>query len=322
MELGYFLSSEEHPPNDLVRNARAAEDAGFAFAMISDHYHPWIDEQGQSPFVWSVMGAIATATERLALVTGVTCPTIRMHPAIVAQAAATIAAMMPGRFALGVGSGENLNEHILGDRWPSADERLEMLEEAIDVIRQLWEGGLTSYRGLHYRVDNARIYTLPDQLPPVVVAAAGGQAASLAATVGDGLIATSPDREVVSAYREAGGHGARYGKVTVCWADDEADARRTATRLWPQTVIPGQASQELPLPAHFEQAAKLATEDTIAGSIVCGPDVDRHVQAIQAFAEAGFDHVAVHHIGPDQQGMLRAYRDEVLPRARALHEAA
>ena len=322
MEFGYFLSSEEHPPNDLVRNARAAEEAGFSFAMISDHFHPWIDEQGHSPFVWSVLGGIAHATERLGLITGVTCPTIRIHPAIVAQAAATTAAMMPGRFSLGVGSGENLNEHILGDVWPSADERLEMLEEAIDVIRQLWEGGMTSYRGIHYRVENARLYTLPDEPPPIVVAAAGSQAASLAAAVGDGLCATSPEPKVISTYREAGGRGPRYGKVTVCWAEDEAEARRTAFRLWPQTAVPGQASQELPLPKHFEEVSQLATEEKVAGSIVCGPDADRHVEAIKAFVDAGFDRIAIHQVGPDQAGMLRFYREHVLPKASELREAA
>jgi G6PDH family F420-dependent oxidoreductase len=322
MKLGYFLSAEEHPPNDLVRNARAAEEAGFSFAMISDHFHPWNDEQGHSPFVWSVLGGIAATTERLELITGVTCPTIRIHPAIIAQAAATTGAMMPGRFSLGVGTGENLNEHVLGDTWPSADERLEMLEEAIDVIRQLWEGGLTSYRGIHYRVENARIYTLPERLPPIVVAAAGSQAASLAAGVGDGLVATSPDQDVVSSYRDAGGDGPRYGKVTVCWADDEAEARRTAHRTWPQTAIPGQASQELPLPKHFEEVSRLATEDEVVKSIVCGPDVERHVEAIRAFADAGFDHVAVHQVGPDQRGMLRFYRERVLPEASELVEAA
>jgi coenzyme F420-dependent glucose-6-phosphate dehydrogenase len=322
MQLGYFLSSEEHPPADLVRNARLAEEAGFSFAMISDHYHPWTDEQGQSPFVWSVLGGIAATTARIGLVTGVTCPTVRIHPAILAQAAATTAAMAPGRFSFAVGSGENLNEHVLGDVWPSADERLEMLEEAIGVIRQLWDGELTSYRGIHYRVENARIYTLPEQPPPIIVAATGSQAASLAASVGDGLCATSPDKGVVSAYLEAGGDGPRYGKVTICWAEDEAEARRTAFRVWPQTVIPGQASQELSLPKHFEDVAKLATEEKVADSIVCGPDVDRHVEAIRAFAEAGFGHVAVHQVGPDQEGMIRFYREQVLPIAAELREAA
>jgi G6PDH family F420-dependent oxidoreductase len=197
-----------------------------------------------------------------------------------------------------------------------------MLEEAIDVIRQLWEGGMMSYRGIHYRVENARIYTLPEPLPPIVVAAAGSQAASLAAGVGDGLVATSPDQDVVSSYRDAGGDGPRYGKVTVCWADDEAEARRTAHRTWPQTAIPGQASQELPLPKHFEEVSRLATEDEVVKSIVCGPDVERHVEAIRAFADAGFDHVAVHQVGPDQRGMLRFYRERVLPEASELVEAA
>src|SRR5919202_36572 len=177
LQLGYTLSCEEHGPNELVRNARAAEEAGFEFATISDHFHPWIDAQGESPFVWSVIGGVSQATERLRLGTGVTCPLIRIHPGIVAQAAATSAAMMQGRFFLGVGTGENLNEHILGDRWPAPDERLEMLEEAIVVMRLLWQGGFQRHRGKHYTVENARIYTLPEEPVPVMVAAAQTQAA-------------------------------------------------------------------------------------------------------------------------------------------------
>src|SRR5919108_495182 len=172
VELGYALSSEEHAPNDLVRYAQRAEEVGFAFALISDHFHPWLDQQGESPFVWGVIGAIAEATERLVLGTGVTCPTMRMHPALVAQAAATSAALMPERFFLGVGTGENLNEHILGERWPNADERLEMLEEAIELIRELWQGELVSWRGRYFTVDRARVYTLPEEPPPIAVAAA------------------------------------------------------------------------------------------------------------------------------------------------------
>jgi G6PDH family F420-dependent oxidoreductase len=322
MELGYFLSSEEHAPNDLVRAAAAAEDAGFAFAMISDHYHPWLDDQGQSPFVWAVIGGIATATDRLRLITGVTCPTIRIHPAIVAQAAATAGAMMPGRFLLGVGSGENLNEHILGDPWPSAEVRLEMLEEAIDVIRALWEGGLTSHRGVHYVVENARIYTLPDRLPPILVAAAGPRAARLAAAAGDGLVAVSPDPGGVSAYTEAGGTGPRYAKVTVCWAEDVAEARRTAHRTWRSAGIPGQASQELPLPRYFDEVGELVTQDMTAKSVVCGRDPDEHLDLIRTYVEAGFDHIAVHHIGPDQTGGIRFYRDRIIPRLSEVGAAA
>jgi coenzyme F420-dependent glucose-6-phosphate dehydrogenase len=322
MELGYFLSSEEHAPNDLVRNARAAEEAGFTFAMISDHYHPWLDDQGQSPFVWAVIGGIAATTERLALVTAVTCPTIRIHPAIVAQAAATAGAMMPGRFSLGVGTGENLNEHILGDPWPSADVRLEMLQEAVDVIRSLWEGGYTSHHGIHYVVENARVYTRPEQPPPILVAAAGPQAARLAASIGDGFVGVSPDPKGVRTFLGSGGAGPRYGKVTVCWAEDEAEARRTAHRTWRSSGIPGQASQELPLPMHFEQVAELVTEEELAASIVCGPDVDRHLEGIRAFVEAGYDHVAVHQVGPDQHGGIRFYREHVMPRLSELGAAA
>src|SRR5688500_17448288 len=206
-EIGYALSSEEHSPTDLVRHARLAEEAGFTFALISDHYHPWIDRQGHSPFVWGVIGGISQQTERLVLGTGVTCPTICIHPAIIAHAAATAAAMMPGRFFLGVGSGENLNEHILGDQWPPVDVRLEMLEEAIEVIRLLWEGGLQSHYGEHFVVENARLYTLPDEPPPIHVAASGEKAAELAGRVGDGLIATSPEEATLKAFRAGGGDG-------------------------------------------------------------------------------------------------------------------
>src|SRR5918992_1400453 len=195
VDVGYALSSEEHSPNDLVRYARRAEEAGFTFALISDHYHPWIDRQGHSSFVWNVIGGIAQATERLRLGTRVTCPTIRIHPAIVAQAAATAAALMPGRFFLGVGSGENLNEHVVGERWPPLAVRLEMLEEAIEAIRELWTGKLVSHRGKHYTIENARLYTLPDEPPPLVVAAAGPNAAELAGRMGDGLVGVSPQAE-------------------------------------------------------------------------------------------------------------------------------
>jgi coenzyme F420-dependent glucose-6-phosphate dehydrogenase len=322
MELGYFLSSEEHAPNDMVRDAKAAEDAGFSFAMISDHYHPWLDDQGQSPFVWAVIGGIATVTGRLELTTAVTCPTMRIHPAIIAQAAATAGAMMPGRFSLGVGSGENLNEHILGDAWPSADVRLSMLEEAVEVIRSLWEGGYRSHLGEHYLVENARIYTLPDPLPRILVAAAGPEAARLAASIGDGFIGVSPDPKGVRAFAEAGGNGPRYGKVTVCWAEDEREAVRTAHRTWRSSGIPGQASQELPLPMHFEQVSELVTEDMVAESMICGPDADRHLEGIKAFVDAGFDHVAVHQVGPDQEGGIRFYRERIMPRLSELGAAA
>src|SRR5256885_8013515 len=206
-ELGYSLSSEEHGPTDLVRFAKAAEDAGFTYALISDHHHPWVDSQGNSPFVWSVIGGIAQATERIRLGTGVTCPLIRIHPAIIAQAAATSEAMMPGRFFLGVGTGENLNEHILGAKWPAPDERLEMLEEAGEVVRLLLQGGHQTLRGRHYTVEQARIYTLPEQLPEIAVAAAQPRAAELAGRIGDGFVGVAPDEERIQKFEQDGGTG-------------------------------------------------------------------------------------------------------------------
>jgi coenzyme F420-dependent glucose-6-phosphate dehydrogenase len=318
MDLGYALSSEEHKPLDLVRHARLAEEAGFPFALVSDHFHPWIDRQGESPFVWSVIGAIARETETLRLGTGVTCPTIRTHPAIVAQAAATSAAMMPGRFFLGVGTGENLNEHILGDRWPSAEERLEMLEEAVELMRQLWQGEETSFEGSYYVVDNARIYTLPDEPIEVVVAAAGEEAAGLAGRIGDGLVSTAPRPELVDAFVRAGGEGPRYGQVTVCWAKTEEEARRTAFEVWPNAGLKGPLAQELALPSHFEAAVEMLSADDVAADVVCGPDAEKHLEGIRQFVDAGFDHVYVHQVGPDQDGFLDFYEEEVLPAVREL----
>lgn len=314
-EIGYALSSEEHEPNDLVRYARRAEEVGFSFALISDHYHPWVDKQGHSPFVWSVIGGIAHTTRRLRLGTGVTCPTIRIHPAIIAQAAATAAAMMPGRFFLGVGTGENLNEHILGDRWPPHDIRLEMLEEAVSIIRLLWEGGEQSHWGIYYTVENARLYTLPDELPAIMVAGSGPSAADGAGRFGDGLISTAPEAELVQAFEEAGGSGKpRYGQLTVCWARNEAEAQQTAYEIWPNSGLKGELSQELATPAHFEQAAKMIKPEDIAKEVICGPDPERHREGIRKFIEAGYDHVYIHQIGPDQEGFFQFYQREVLPK--------
>jgi coenzyme F420-dependent glucose-6-phosphate dehydrogenase len=313
--LGYALSSEEHTPNDLIRYARRAEEAGFSFALISDHYHPWIDRQGHSPFVWSVIGGIAHATQRLILGTGVTCPTVRIHPAIIAQAAATSAAMMPGRFFLGVGTGENLNEHILGDRWPAHDMRQEMLEEAIEIIRTLWQGDTLTYRGGYYTVENARIYTLPDQLPPILMAASGARAAEAAGRLADGFITTTPEADLLKRFEAAGGSGKpSYGQLTVCWAQDDASARRTAYEYWPTAAIRGELAQELPTPAHFEQAAKMVREEDVAQVIICGPDAERHIAALKEFIDAGYGHVYVHQVGPDQEGFFRFYEQEVLPK--------
>ena len=315
MELGYAISSEEHGPLDLVRNAARAEEAGFTFALVSDHFHPWIDRQGESPFVWSVLGGIALATQQLVVGTGVTCPTIRIHPAIVAQAAATSAAMLPGRFFLGVGTGENLNEHVLGDRWPATAVRREMLGEAIEVMRLLWRGGLVSHSGRHYTVENARLYTLPEEEIQVMVAAGGAEAAELAGGMGDGLVATAPDAELVRAFEDAGGAAKpRYGQLTVCFAKREEDARQTAYEWWPNAALRGTLGQELPLPSHFEEAAAMVDANDVADAVVCGPDPERHAEAIDEFVDAGYTHVYVHQVGPDQDGFFAFYEEQLLPR--------
>jgi G6PDH family F420-dependent oxidoreductase len=312
-ELGYALSSEEHPPPDLVRYARRAEEAGFSYALISDHFHPWTDQQAESAFVWSVIGAISCETERLRLGTGVTCPLIRMHPAVIAQAAATSAALMPGRFFLGVGTGEALNEHVTGERWPGHEERLEMLEEAVDVIRKLWQGDLVNHRGRWYTVDRARLYTLPEEPPPIAVAAAGSKAAELAGRIGDALISTSPDEELVEAFERAGGAGKpRYGQLTACYAEDEREAVDTACAWWPNAALSGMLGQELALPSYYEQAAESVTPEQVAEAVVCDPDPDRYRQAIDEFAEAGFDHVYVHQVGREQEAFFRFSERELL----------
>jgi coenzyme F420-dependent glucose-6-phosphate dehydrogenase len=313
-ELGYTLSCEEHPPNDLVRNARAAEEAGFAFATISDHFHPWTDKQGQSPFVWSVIGGVAQATQRLRLGTGVTCPLIRIHPAIVAHAAATSAVMMDGRFFLGVGTGEALNEHVTGARWPGPDARLEMLEEAIEVMRLLWQGGYRTHRGKHYTVERAQLCTRPEEPVPIAVAASQPQAAQLAGRLGDALISVSTDDELVGEFEKAGGAGKpRYGQLHVCYAEREEQARKTAHELWPNAAMGGALGQELATTSHYEAVAELVREEDVAKAVVCGPDPERHLEQIRAYERAGFDHVFVHQIGPDQHGFLRFYADKIIP---------
>jgi coenzyme F420-dependent glucose-6-phosphate dehydrogenase len=313
VKIGYALSSEEHGPGELVRNAQQAQEHGFEFALISDHYHPWTDRQGQSPFVWTAVGAIGNATTTLRIGTGVTCPIIRIHPAVIAHAAATCAALMPGRFFLGVGTGEQLNEHVLGQRWPATPIRRDMLREAIEVMRKLWSGELTTHVGRHYTVENARIYTLPEDPIAIAVAAGGTEAAKLAGEVGDGLVGTSPHKETVDAFATSGGEGKpRYGQLTVCYASTEEKARRIAYEWWPNAALEGQLSQELPLPRHFEQATAMVSEHDVAKQVVCGPDPERHLRAIDEFVRAGFDHVYIHQVGPDQDAFMRFYSSEIL----------
>jgi G6PDH family F420-dependent oxidoreductase len=323
MRIGYFLSSEEYTPAQLVDQARRAEQAGFEALWISDHFHPWNDEQGQSPFVWSLIGAISQVCS-LPVTTSVTCPTIRIHPAIVAQAAATASVLLDGRFVLGVGSGEALNEHVTGARWPSATVRLDMLEEAVEVMRKLWSGDFVTHHGAHYTVENARIYTMPAAPPPVYLSGFGEQSATLAGRIGDGYISTMPDTDLLGTFRSAGGAGKpTQAGYKVCWSDDDAAAVATAHRLWANSGLPGECAQVLPSPRHFEQLSQLVTPDMTRESIAYGNDVQRHVQAFRPFADAGFDEVYISQMGGTDpacsvEGFFRFYRDSVLPELRRL----
>jgi G6PDH family F420-dependent oxidoreductase len=310
---GIFLSSEDNEPRALVEQARSAERAGFSTVTISDHFHPWMDSQGQSPFVWSVIGGIA-ATTGLEVTTAVTCPTHRIHPAVLAQATATCSSMLRGRFRFGVGTGERLNEHILGQHWPPAAVRRSMLEEAVSVIRELWSGELVTRHGEHYTVENARIYTEPVGAIPVVVSAFGPEAGKLAARIGDGVMTTSPDGDLIEQYRSEGGQGPSIATIKVCWDRDEEVAKKTAHRLWASSGVPGEASQELSMPRHFEEAAELVTPDQLAEKIPCGPDPERFLATINEYVDAGLDEIHIGQVGGDVEGFLAFWATELEPR--------
>ncbi|REF29779.1 TIGR03557 family F420-dependent LLM class oxidoreductase [Calidifontibacter indicus] len=314
--IGYFLSCEEYSPEQLVEQARLAQEAGFDALWISDHFHPWTDAQGESPFVWSMIGAISQVCD-LPITTAVTCPTVRIHPAIIAQAAATSALLTGGRFTLGVGSGEALNEHILGDVWPHADVRLDMLEEAVGLIRELWTGEVVSHEGPYYTVDTARIYSVPDSPPPIYVSAFGPKALELASRIGDGFITTQPDAESVKKFRKAKGAKApTQAGFKVAWGKNRDAAIDAAFGIWPNAAVPGELSQVLPSPKHFEQAAELVTRETFAENGAFGPDAREHVEAFEPFVDAGFDDIYVANMGPDYREMIKAYGTDVLPELR------
>jgi coenzyme F420-dependent glucose-6-phosphate dehydrogenase len=314
VQIGYTLSSEEHGPGDLLLYGRIAEEVGFDFLTISDHFHPWTSQQGQSPFVWSVLGGLSVKTEHVPILTAVTCPTIRIHPAIVAQAAATTACLLPDRFVLGLGTGENLNEHIVGMGWPHPQERLDMLEEAIELIRRLWTGELVTEWTEHFTVDRARLFTVPETLPPIAVAASAPASAELAGRSGDALISTAPDEELVKTFRATGGKGKPvYGQLTVCYGPEEEQAKDEALEWWPNSCAPGELTVELAEPQHFEEVAQLVTANSVAEKIVCGPSADAILEEVSGFAEAGFDHVFIHQVGPRQEEFLEFAKGELLP---------
>ena len=316
-KIGYFLSCEQNGPKELIDQAKRAEAAGFESLWISDHFHPWNDEQGQSPFVWGVIGALSEATS-LPVTTGVTCPTMRIHPAIIAQAAATAAVQLDGRFVLGVGSGEALNEHILGDPWPSVGVRLEMLEEAIDVIRILHEGKEISHHGLHYEVQEARIYTLPEQPVPIYVSGFGPQAAEFAGRIGDGFCTVTPDAELVKTFRSSGGGDKPVQAGTkVSWDRDADVALDAAHRLWANDMLPGQLAQTLPRPRDFADAMTLVPREKMGESVATGPNPDDHAKQIREYVEAGVDEVFVQQMGPDTEGFFASFERDVLPQLRS-----
>ncbi|MGO8767332.1 MAG: TIGR03557 family F420-dependent LLM class oxidoreductase [Mycobacterium sp.] len=311
--LGYFLCCEEFHPKELIRQAVRAQSAGFERLWISDHFHPWSEEQGQSPFVWSVIGALSQACS-LPITTAVTCPIMRIHPAVIAQAAATCAAQLDGRFVLGLGTGEALNEHIIGQHWPPLATRREMLEEAVLVIRKLFTGKQISYRGRYFTVEQARIYTLGPRPTPIYISGFGPRAARLAGRIGDGFQSTFASSELVSEFREAGGSGkpAQAG-FKVCHAPTKEDGLRTAHRLWQSEQLPGELCQILSTPTHFEQAASLVPESMMGQSVPCGPDATPYIDRIREFTEAGFDEVYIQQIGSDQDRFFDFWESEIAP---------
>ncbi|HEX4108421.1 MAG TPA: TIGR03557 family F420-dependent LLM class oxidoreductase [Solirubrobacteraceae bacterium] len=315
MKIGYFLSSEEYSPSELVRQAGLARRAGVDRLWISDHLHPWNEAQGHSGFVWSTIGAIAAAVPGVRVTTAVTCPTVRQHPLLVAHAAATCAVLLDGRFQLGVGSGEALNEHVLAGAWPSIEPRLAMLEEAVTVIRALWQGGSRSHCGEHYRIDNARIYDLPVEPIPILVSGFGPRSTDLAARIGDGYCTVSPDPELIERFRAHGGERKPVqAGAKVCIAGRADDALDLVARRWPNEALPGELAQVLPTPAHFEQACTLVTRDMVAESVPHGPGLDQYVAHCQSFADAGVDELFLQQIGDDQEAFFDGPCRELLAR--------
>ncbi|UGT54283.1 TIGR03557 family F420-dependent LLM class oxidoreductase [Nocardia asteroides] len=317
MQIGFKLAAEAFGPNELVRQAVRAEAAGFDFVEMSDHFHPWLDEQGHSPFVWTVLGTLAARTERIGLATGVTCPIIRYHPAIIAQAAATTALVSDGRFTLGIGSGERLNEHIVGREFPPVATRQAMLREALEIIRLLWQGGYRSYDGRYLSLSDARVFDLPDRLPDIAVAAGGAAAARVAAELGDGLFSTEPDAELVRTYQREGGTGPRYAELGVAFAETEREAAAAAlsTNRW--AVGGWKVMSELPNPANFAAATTTVREDDMLDAFVCGNDPKRYVEAVRQNTDAGFDRVVLMNAGPDMDAFLDFYASELDPLLRA-----
>jgi G6PDH family F420-dependent oxidoreductase len=318
-EFGYTLMGEQCGPIELVDHAVRAERAGFDFAVCSDHYYPWLDGQGHSPYAWAVLGAAAYATESIGLMSFVTCPIRRYHPAVVAQKAATVGLMSHGRFTLGLGAGENLNEHVVG-AWPHVVQRHGMLAEALEIIRPLLDGETIHHSGEYFEVPEARLWDRPDDGVPIGLAVSGPDSCALAAEYADVMIATEPKPELIEAFDAAGGGGRpRYGQVAVCYGPDEAECRRIAHEQFRWFGLGWPVNAELPHPRSFARASASVTEEAVGRAISCGPDIDKHVAAVRTFIDAGFTHVAVVQIGADSQALfLDAAEKELLPALRSV----
>jgi coenzyme F420-dependent glucose-6-phosphate dehydrogenase len=315
--IGYTLSSEEHGPNELAEYGHIAEEVGFDFLSISDHFHPWIDAQGQSPLVWNVIGALSQVTKKVKIMTGVTCPILRYHPVIIAQAAATSQVQLEGRFMLGVGTGENLNEHVIGAGWPEIDIRREMLNEAVELMRKAWEGGYKSYYGNYYSMEDARIYTLPDQPIPILYAAAGTESIEAAGEYGDALVTTGPNKELIDKFNASGGKDKPiYGQVNVCYAKSADEAKKIVLEVWPLSGFPDPANYEYRLPAYFENLAQAIPDDKKLGNTPLGTDVQGIMKSIKQYEDAGFTHIYMHNIGPYQEEFLQFAEKELLPKLK------
>lgn len=319
---GYTAMCEQTPVRQLVSDLAAAEQAGFDFSVMSDHYFPWIEEQGHSGYAWSVLGAAAQATERLPLMTFVTCPTFRYHPAVIAQKAATMAVLSGGRFTLGIGAGENLNEHVTGGAWPVARVRHERLAEAVQIIRGLLDGGYVNFTGQHFRVERARLYDLPDEPVPIGIAVSGPDSIGIAGEHADCMIATEPDQSLTDGFSQAGGSGKpRYGQLAICYDTDRDAARERARTLWRWAATGWHVMSELPEPRSFDAASAQVTDDDIAELVPCGPDVASHVAAARQWIDAGFTHLALVQVGGDHQEKFLAWaEDELLPALRGLSD--
>jgi len=320
-DFGYTMMCEQSRPDQLVRDVRRAEEAGFDFSVISDHYQPWLSEQGHSGYAWSILGAAAQATESIPLMTYVTCPSLRYHPAIVAQKAATMQILSGNRFRLGLGSGENLNEHVVGKRWPAVGVRHELLSEAVDVISGLFDGESSfNYRGNHFDVESAKLWDLPDERVPIGIAVSGRDSCRLAGGKADLMVATEPKAELGEMFDAAGGKGkARVGQIALAYDVDRDAAVRRAHQQFRWFGLGWKVNADLPGPPSFEGATQFVTPEQVAAQLACGPDVEEHVERIKPFLEAGFTEVALVQIGGDHQDQFIAWAEkELLPALRSL----